>query len=356
MSGGADGWGPLFGPREPAPIAGAGSEAGQGRLGQPFREFEHVGGVHLTDSILWCDADRKQGLNFRSSADAGEVGRGRRILCTEATLRLISRGKGKLDALTAAYDQRLAVGELELSLHPAGSMLGAAQLRIVRGGRVIVYAGDVGPRAGFVCPPAEPIRCDVLALPATFGQRGVGFPPRDEVMADLRRFLDAALTEGGPVVLLVRALGVGPEVAVGLGRAGYKLRVHRALADVLKIHAELGVLVPPFKRLGKRVGKQEVVLVPPILRGQVPELFPAARVGFVGPRAVDAAHVHQLGVDQAFPLTHVADRQELERFVDETGAGEVFLTGGAIPDFRALLEPKGVVVRDLLPQKQLSLF
>lgn len=268
----------------------------------------------------------------------------------------MSRGKGRSEALTPSYDQRLAIGELELSLHPSGHMLGSAQLRVVRGNRTLVYAGDICGRSGWVCPPAEAVPCDVLALPATFGQRGLRFPARDRIMTRLERFLDKALEAKGPAVLLVPPFGVGPEVVMGLGRAGYKLRLHRAVAEVMRIHADLGVRVPRYRRLGKRVGRGEVVLVPPILRAQLPSLFPGARIGFVGPRAVEPDYVHRLGVDEAFALSNVADHTELLEFVHATGAREVFLTGGAIGDVQEELRERGLVVRDLLPQKQLTLF
>jgi putative mRNA 3-end processing factor len=325
-------------------------------FGAPFRDFQHAGGVHVTGTRLWCDAARKNGLNFLSSARAGEVGKNRRVLCTEGTHRLATRGRGKLEALIAPYDQPLTVGELELSLHPAGHVLGAAQVRIVREGRVLVYAGEIYTRPSATALAAEPVRCDALALHATLARPDIAFPPREDVLKEICDFVDASLAERRTPVLLAQPVGVAQELVVHLGRAGYRLRLQRSIADVAKIYAALDVTVPDYKRFTNRVSRGEVLLFPPILRTSLSRLVPEARVALVGPRAVDAAHVHQLAVAGAFALSDVADRADRLAFVEATGAKEIYLTGGDVESFGAELRRRGLRVHNLLPREQLELF
>ena len=325
-------------------------------FGEPFRDFEYIDGVHLAASVLWCDAQRKNGLNFLSSALAGDIARNRRMLCTEETLRLASRGKGKVDVLTAPYDQILTVGDLELSLHPSGHLLGSAQLRAKRSGRVVVYTGEVSTRSSATALAAEPVRCDVIALPATYARRPYRFPERERVLDDILQFIEVTLTERQTPVLLAQPLGIGQELITVLGRKGYRLRVHRSMAEIAKLYGSLGVSLPSYKRFTKTVGRGEVVLFPTILRTSVESLIPDGRVALVDPRAVDAAYVHQLRLRDAFALTNLPDRDELIAFVEATEAGEVFLTGGAVSEFGEELRAKGLKVYDLQPQRQLELF
>lgn len=325
-------------------------------FGTSFVDFENVNGVHLSGSILWCDTIRKNGLSFLSSALAGDIAKNRRVLCTEATARLATRGKGKLDVLVAPYAQSLDVGDLRLSLHPAGHLLGSAQLRIERGGRTLVYAADVCTRPSGTTVRAEPVACDVLAIAATHGGRAFQVPDREEVLEQIRTFVDGALETKRPPVLLVPPLGIGQELIVSLGHMGYPIRAHKQVADVAKIYGELGVLMPPIKRFGKRISKGEVGIFPSILRSRIEQLVPEARIGFVGPRALDPAFVHQLGVQAAFPISNIADRAELLELVEKTGAREVFLTGGYVESFGADLRDRGYRVHDLLPRRQLELF
>lgn len=348
--------------REQGPLLAASRSVDEGggrgapSFGGPYRDFEHVGGIHLTDSILWCDADRKNGLNFLSSALAGDIGKNRRVLATEATERIVARGKGKLDVLTAPYDKPLTVGELKLSLHPSGHMLGGAQLRIEREGRVVVYAGEIWARPSVTALAAVTIPCQAIALPATYGRRPFTFPPREEVLEALRTFIDGTLAARRTPVLLTPPIGIGQELLATLGRAGYKLRVHRQVADVAKIYEALGIAMPAHKRFSSRVARGEVLLLPLILRASVEAQVPDARVALVGPKGIDAGYVHRLGVADAFPLSNVADRADLLQFVQATGAEEVFLTGGYIDELGEDLRDQGLRVHGLLPREQLELF
>ena len=110
---------------------------------EPFRDFEFVGGLHLTNSILWFDADRKRDLVFVSHAHGGSIGKNRRILATDKTIRIVTRKSGKIDALTSPYKRGFTIGPLRLEMHPAGHVLGSAQLLVERNDRRLVFAPDV---------------------------------------------------------------------------------------------------------------------------------------------------------------------------------------------------------------------
>ncbi|MEM7676723.1 MAG: hypothetical protein AAF449_12040, partial [Myxococcota bacterium] len=97
---------------------------------EPFRAFEYNGGIHVTDSVLWCDTDRRNDLVFISHSHADYVGKNRRILATDKTVRMLTRGTGKIDALTSPYRRQFTLGPLALQMFPSGHVLGAAQLLI----------------------------------------------------------------------------------------------------------------------------------------------------------------------------------------------------------------------------------
>ncbi|MBX2812211.1 MAG: hypothetical protein KTR25_10390 [Myxococcales bacterium] len=324
--------------------------------GGVVRDFENFGGVHLSSSVLWCDAQRKNGLNFLSSALAGDITKSRRFLCTEETRRLAARGRGKVDVLVAPYRQSLAIGELELSLHPAGHLIGSAMIRAMRGGRVAVYTGYFSTRSSATSRPADPIVCDVLALPASFGPRTVKFPRRRHVVDEIQLFIETAFVERQTPVLLAQPLGMAQELVAELGRLGYRLRLHRSVADITKIYSDLGVIQVEYKRFSKSARRGEVVIFPPILRTSIETLIPEASVALVDPKALDVGHVHQLRIDGAFALSNMADSDDLLSFVKATGAEEVYLTGGDVDDFGARLRSCGMKVNNLQPARQLDLF
>lgn len=324
---------------------------------EPFREFEHNGGVHLADSILWCDADRRHDLCFISHAHADYIGKNRRILATDQTVRILTRGTGKIDSLTSPYRRSFTLGPLELEMHPAGHVLGSAQLLITRDGRRIVYTSDINPRVTATVEAAEPVPCDVLAIPATYGLPVYRFPPREEVIARIEQFVADCLDDRATPVLIANQIGTSQELMQILGKAGHRLRVHRSIFDVAKIYKDHGIDFPGSRRFQGSPAKDEVVIFPPILRRHASiRRLRKYQTALVTGRALDEAFVHRHRVDAAFPLSDSADHDELLAFIEGTGASEVYLVGGHIEEFGETLRARGHRVYSLIPPQQLSLF
>lgn len=83
------------------------------------------------------------------------------------------------------YGERRSVGEVQLSFHPAGHVLGSAQLRIEVDGEVWVVSGDYKRAADPTCVAFEPVRADVFLTEATFGLPVFRWEPTGSVIEDL---------------------------------------------------------------------------------------------------------------------------------------------------------------------------
>ncbi len=323
---------------------------------EPERQFEYVGGVHLSGSILWADCERRQDLCFLSHAHADFAGKNRRILATEKTVKILTRASGKVDALTSPYRRSFTLGPLRLEMHPAGHVLGSAQLLIERNGRRIVYTSDVSPRPSATAEKAKPVACDVLAIPATYGLPVYRFPPREEVAANVQRFVERCFEDGATPVLIAEQIGLSQELMRILGEAGMKLRVHGSIYDVAKIYRELGVSLPNSRRFAGTPARDEVVIFPPILRKHAAiRKLKKSRTAIVSGRAIEPGFAFQQRVDEAFPLADAADHDELLSFIQETGAQEIYLTDGYVEEFGAELRALGLRVFPVIPPVQLKL-
>ncbi len=325
---------------------------------EPFREFEYSGGVHLADSVLWCDTERKRDFVFISHSHADYVGKNRRILGTDKTVRILTRGTGKIEALTSPYRRSLTLGPLELEMHPSGHVLGAAQLLVKRDGRRIIYTNDINPRKTATAEQGVPIECDVLAISATYGAPMYRFPPREQVYEGIRKFVDNCLNDKATPVLIANQIGTAQELMSVLGKAGYRLRVHRSIYDVAKIYKELGLSLPNSRRFQGSPARDEVVIFPPILRKHTSiRKLRKFRTAVVTGKAVDPAFVYSQKVDAAFALSDSADFQELLSFIEATGASEVYLVDGHIEEMAQELRNRfGVRAYSLVKPRQLTLF
>ncbi|MEL7368170.1 MAG: MBL fold metallo-hydrolase [Myxococcota bacterium] len=324
---------------------------------EPFRAFEYNGGVHLTDSVLWCDTDRRNDLVFISHSHADYVGKHRRILATDKTVRVLTRGTGKIDALTSPYRRKFTLGPLSLQMYPSGHVLGAAQLLIVRDDQRLLYTSDINPRESLTAEQSEVVPCDVLVIPATYGRPQFKFPPREEVIARLSKRVDDCLSDKTTPVLIANPIGLAQELMQIFGTAGHRLRVHRSIYDVAKIYRELGVSLPNARRFQGVPAKDEIVIFPPILRNHTSiRKLKKHRTIMVDGRALDDAYVFASKVDEAFALSDTAGYDELLAFIKQTGAAEVFLSDGYIDEFAQDLRDAGIRAFPLVKPKQLSLF
>ncbi|MDL2357999.1 MAG: DNA ligase-associated DEXH box helicase, partial [Pseudomonadota bacterium] len=67
------------------------------------------------------------------------------------------------------YGARIEHNGVTISLHPAGHVLGSAQVRMQHKGEVWVASGDYKVEPDRTCAPFEPVRCDTFITESTFG-------------------------------------------------------------------------------------------------------------------------------------------------------------------------------------------
>jgi len=321
----------------------------------------HRGGLRVVDTALHLDATRRVECAFVSHAHGDHIARHDRTIATAATLALLRhrlgtprRGKG--EQLPASHRAPFGLGELTLELFPAGHVLGSAQLRVTRGGVALGYSGDLCTEPTEAAEPAEVMPCDVLVLESTFGLPRYVFPPKAEVLAQVRAFVDAALSGGATPVLLGYALGKAQEILKHLGERGYACRAHPTVHAVNRVYEEQGVALPNVRLLGPEgPDRGEVVVCPPHLaRSTAMRGVRERRTAVLSGWAVDGARYFR-GVDAAFPLSDHADYPSLLAYARATGAGRVYTVHGQADAFAAALRREGIRAEPLREHQQLEL-
>ena len=324
--------------------------------------IEWRGGVHLIGTPLWCDASGARDACFLSAADV--VIRGRRpspgragraspslghaqIVCTDLTRRLLPDAGARARALAAPLDRPFALGDLRVELCSAGGRPGGAQVVVDIAGRRVLYAGRVFPRGGGLAGPAAARKADVLVVDATFAAARFRFPPLDEARAAVAAWVDEVIAEDATPIVVVEPLGGALELAGALASHGTVV-AHRAIADVARTLAAAGFPAPKLTRLGRKVPRGGILLWPagtPLTAAA--RVCDRPRAALASPWAQDPRAVARAKVAAAFPLSLVADREQLEGFLGSVGATEV-VTIGASPAVAAELGAR--------PLGQLTLF
>lgn len=312
-----------------------------------------VHGLRVRGHPLYLEPRGRPPLGFLAHARAARTVLPERTVATAATIGLLQaaqpRALRRTAALPAGYGQPFALGGLRLTLHPAGHVLGSAQLRCEGIGIDLVYAGDVGgsgSRASRTAGPREALECETLALRAIYGHPRYVFPPREEALERVARFVESTLHEQKTPVLVAAALGAAQDVVQYLAPRR-RLRLHPTAFRACEVYVEQGIPLTNYARIDD---EGDAVVVPPTVR------LDRLRVGerkvcILSGRAIDGI----AGVDEAVPLSDHAGFDELMEVAVGSGAQRVFTIDGHAEELARELRRKGIEALAVREHHQLRL-
>jgi putative mRNA 3-end processing factor len=320
-------------------------------------------GLRVRGTQLYVDPVGRTQIGFLAHARGARATLPERTVLSARTLGLLEasqqRALRKAAPLPAAFGQSFALAGLRLSLHPAGHVLGSAQIRCESvDGHVLVYAADLGgwgPRAPSTAEACERLRCEVLVLRASYGHPRFSFPPRAEVLGDLAAFVRGALAERRTPVLFAASIGTSQEAMRAL--EGHEMSAHPAIFRAAEVYRAQGVELPPASPLGTvRFG--QVVLLPadPRSRRRLAEMGPT-RTCLLSGRAAIPGFAEKLGVDRILPLSDHAGFGDLVDYAVQSGARFVHTVHGHARDLAEELRRRGVEAHPIgEAHRQLELF
>ena len=269
-------------------------------------------------------------------------------LCAAPGAGLLRRRFGS-DAVieSVPYGQRLRLGGVTVSFHPAGHVLGSAQIRIEGEDGVWVAAGDYKRAADPTCAPFEPIRCDTFITESTFGLPIYRWDTTDSVIADLLGWWQSNSTEGKSSVLFCYTIGKAQRLLAELGRhTDRPVFVHGMMLPMIEAYREEGVNLLPVKPATDQPRGTsfagELILAPLPARGtpwmrRLGTHSDAFASGLMRVRGVR----RQRAFDRGFVLSDHADWPALLQTIDDAGASRVLATHGHAEPLARFLREEG---------------
>ncbi len=165
---------------------------------------------------------------------------------SEGTLR--ARLGADITLQTLPYGQAIQHHGVRISLHPAGHVLGSAQVRLEHGGRVWVASGDYKTGPDGTCVPFEPVRCDTFITESTFGLPIYRWPSQEVLFAEIDAWWRANAAQGRPSVMLCYAFGKAQRILHGVDASIGPIVVHGAVEPLNAVYRAAGVALPPTLR------------------------------------------------------------------------------------------------------------
>jgi putative mRNA 3-end processing factor len=139
------------------------------------------------------------------------------------------------------YGTPFTIGPVSVSLHPAGHILGSAQVRLEYDGQVWVVSGDYKRQPDPTCAPFETLECDVFVSETTFGQPHFVWPDTAAVVGNIVRWWQINRERGHNSVLFCYALGKAQRVLAEM--------LHHT-QETVHVHGEIGTLVEVYRSAG----------------------------------------------------------------------------------------------------------
>lgn len=253
-----------------------------------------------------------------------------------ASINLTTQGWGESHATR--------IGDVRLSLYPAGHVLGSAMVRIQHaGGRaekdeggIWLISGDYKLEPDGVSEPTELTRCDTFITESTFGLPIYRWQPQAEIFAQINDWWRASQSQGRTAVLFAYALGKAQRLIAGVDPSIGPILAHGAVLSLVEACRAAGAALPPVAHATRAAvkeaaasGRSALVIAPPSADGSAwlrgfGEVSRASASGWMTIRG----RRRWKSMDRGFVLSDHADWPALLHAIDATGAARVGVTHG----------------------------
>jgi putative mRNA 3-end processing factor len=279
-------------------------------------------------------------------SDHARLGHGH-YLATEASEGVLRARLGDIALQTLAYGERIVHHGVTLSLHPAGHVLGSAQVRLEHRGAVWVASGDYKVAADPTCAPFEPVRCDVFITESTFGLPIYRWCPDEELFADIDDWWGRNVLAGRASVLACYSFGKAQRVLAGVDASIAPIIVHGAVQPLNEAYRAAGVALPPTMHVSEVKERADlrralVVCPPSAVASPWMRRFGDASTAFASGWMQVRGTRRRGGYDRGFALSDHADWPGLLGAIEATGAQRVIVTHGSGPVLARFLGERGL--------------
>ncbi len=231
------------------------------------------------------------------------------------------------------YGTTFCLGPVSVSLHPAGHILGSAQVRLEHDGQVWVVSGDYKRQPDPTCAPFQQLECDVFVSETTFGQPHFVWPETEAVVGNIVRWWHINRERGRNSVLFCYALGKAQRVLAEMLRHTQEtVHVHGEISTLVEVYRAAGIdMVPTAPVTATSAAELRGALVmatPTMSRSSWLRRLGTGTRAFCSGWMLLAGESQRRGYDMGFVVSDHADWPALVRTCQESRARRILLMHG----------------------------
>jgi len=273
-------------------------------------------------------------LITHAHSDHARAGHGA-VLATQETLDIMRLRYGDSFAGSSqaiGYGEGINLGGAKVTFHPAGHVLGSAQIAVEADGLRVVASGDYKNIPDPTCAPFALVPCDVFITEATFALPVFRHGDPDAEIAKLLH--SVTLFPERAHLVGAYSLGKAQRVIALLRKAGYSapIYLHGAMESITRYYESRGIALGEL-RLVRGADKASlagtITICPPSALSDLwTRRFPEPLAAFASGWMRVRARARQQGVSLPLVISDHADWDGLTTTIAATGAREIWVTHG----------------------------
>lgn len=310
----------------------------------PLLEVKDAG-LYCAAGDFYIDPWRKvnRAVTTHAHSDHAKPGSGY-YLCSAESLHVLRARLGNSAHIeTLKYGESITIGNVKLSLHPAGHILGSAQVRIEYKGEVWVVSGDYKREADTVCTPFEPVKCHTFITESTFGMPVFNWPRPETVFADINHWWASESNLGRNCMISAYSLGKAQRILSGLNPDIGPIYVHPAVQAINEAYTHSGIQLPQCSSAAAQTHRGILMIMPPgTMNASLQQVFGEPATAFASGWMAIRSMRKRNPVDRGFVLSDHADWKGLLQTIQEVQPERVLVTHGYISALVRYLNESGI--------------
>lgn len=315
--------------------------------------------ITFTDKGLYCPVGDfyidpwkpvPKALITHGHSDHSRWGHGH-YLATEASVPIIKHRLGEISIHGVAFGEVIRINGVKVSFHPAGHIIGSAQIRVEYRGEIWVVSGDYKPEPDDISETFELVRCDHFITESTFGLPVFNWKNQQDIFSDMKNWWQDNQQAGKTSLICAYSLGKAQRIIQGLGAdIPGRIFTHGAVENMNEVLRNAGIPLRETTLITRETKKEDLlgqlIITPPSAIGspwmkKFKNPVVAMASGWMAMRGAR----RRRAADKGFILSDHADWNGLNNVIKATGAENIYVTHGYTEIFSQWLNESGYNAR-----------
>lgn len=271
----------------------------------------------------------------------------KKYLCHDFTKPILQhRISPDIEVQSLPYGEQISINGVKLSFHPAGHIVGSAQIRLEYKGYVSVFSGDYKVQDDGLSTPFEIVRCNEFVTESTFGLPIYNWLEPEQYAEQMKNWHLMNKEQGKTSVFIGYSLGKAQRIMKAVEGCG-KIFVHNSVAKINEAIESSGIQLPEYKPVYfnedlKKINNEIVIVPPALLDSNMIRKIPNRATGLCSGWMQVRGSRRWRSADAGFAVSDHADWTGLLDTVKATGAEKVHVTHGQTAVFSKYLNELGI--------------